>query len=101
MGDTIKVAEARAELAELRAGRGGRTSKYAEYLSEVDAIKKGEVYTDVVNGYNEVSGLRNYLDRNRPEKYVVKAVKHPDDKGEDQNEARYKIYIFNQKDVEE
>lgn len=100
MGEKIKVNEARQELSELRAGRGG-TSKYASYLEEVDDIKKGEVYTDVVDGYNEVSGLRNYLDRNRPETYVVKAVKHPDDKGKDQNEAKYKVFVFNQDDVEE
>lgn len=101
MGEKIKVNEAMEELAELRSGRGGRTSKYAKYLGEVDEINKGEVYTDVVDGYNEVSGLRNYLDRNRPEKYVVKAVKHPDDEGKDQDEAKYKVFVFNQDDVEE
>lgn len=100
MGDKIKVDEAFAELNELRSGRG-RASKYAEYLEEVDDLKKGEAYTDVVEGYNEVSGLRNYLDRSRPEKYVVKAVKHSDDKGKDQNEAKYKVFVFNEGDVEE
>lgn len=100
MGETIKVNEAIEQLSSLRSGRG-RTSKYIDYLEEVDGLKKGEAYADVVDGYNEVSGLRNYLDRNRPEKYVVKAVKHSDDKGKDQNEARYKVFVFNEGDVEE
>lgn len=100
VGEKIKVDEAFAKLNELRSGRG-RTSKYAEYLEEVDNLKKGEAYSDVVNGYNEVSGLRNYLDRSRPEQYEVKAVKHPDDKGKDQNEAKYNVFVFHQEDVEE
>lgn len=101
MGEKIKVDEAMQQLSALRTGRGGRTSKYATYLEEIDGIKKGEVYADVVEGYNEVSGLRNYLDRHRPEKYVVKAVKHPDDKGKEQSEAKYKVFVFDQGDVEE
>lgn len=97
----ISVDEAMQELAELRSGRGGRVSKYHEYLEATEDLGKGEVYRDVVDGYNEVSGLRNYLDRHRPEQFVVKAVKHPDDKDKEQNEAKYKVFVFNADDVEE
>lgn len=101
MGETISIDQAQDKLSSLRAGRGGGgESMYKPFLDEAEELKEGEVYTDTVDGYNRVSGLRNYLDDKRTDAFVVKSAKVKEDEDKSQDEARYRVFIYRSEDIE-
>ena len=102
MGEKLSIDDAQSELAELRAGRGGGgQSMYHPYLEEARDLNKGEVYTDTVEGYNRVSGLRNYLADKEPGNFEVKSAKEEGQDDVSQGEADYRVFIYRAEDVEE
>lgn len=99
--EKLSIEEANQQLSQLRSGRGGRqSSMYAPLLEEADALNSGEALSDTVDGYARVSGLRSYLDRHRPEQFVVKASKAEGEENKDQQEATYRVFVFRAEDVE-
>lgn len=91
---TISVEDAVEQLTELRSGRGGRRSKYEDILDALDGMGKNEVYPSEVEGYSQVSSLRNSIQRRFDDEFVVKSSKAKEDAGKDQSEATYKVFIF-------
>ena len=79
--DTISVKEGHDTLRQLRAGRGGRTSKYQPILDGLRDLKKGQLVRVGGVGRMEVNALRAYLFRylDRDE-YKVKSAR---EKGSD------------------
>lgn len=75
----ITESDAREELAQLRGGRGGRTSKY-ESLAEAAQELTGDKVLKVAVSKNEVGGLRGYLQRRFDEKFTVRSSKVDGDK---------------------
>ena len=74
---------------------------YKPFLDEAESLKKGEVFTETVDGYNRVSGLRNYLDDKRKDAFVVKSAKVKEDEDKSQDEARYRVFVYRAEDVED
>ena len=77
--EVISDQQAQQELSGLRAGKGGRASKY-EPLAEAAQSLTGEKVLKVELGKNEVGGLRGYLRRRFGERYTVKSSKAEGDK---------------------
>jgi len=94
MGDKISKDEAMAELSQLRSGGRGGTSMFAPMLDDIKDLEEGEVYTDTVEGYGRVSGLRRYVQNNTQEEYEVKSAKTPGQEDVDQSDAEYKVFVF-------
>lgn len=72
--EVVSEEAAQEELAELRSGRGGRTSKYKPLADQAQDIDEGQVMKVKVKK-NEVGGLRGYLRRRFDDKYTVKSSK--------------------------
>ena len=77
--ETVPVKEGHDTLRQLRAGRGGRTSKYQPILDGLRDLKKGQVVRVNGVGRMEVNALKAYLFRyiDRDE-YKVKSAKEKD-----------------------
>ena len=75
----VSEEEAQEELAELRSGRGGRTSKYKPLADEAQKLSEDQVMKVQVQK-NEVGGLRGYLRRRFEDRYTVKSSKVDGDK---------------------
>ncbi len=61
--DTVSVKEGTDTLRGLRAGRGGRSSKYQPILDGINSLRKGQVLRVAGVGRTEVNALRAYLFR--------------------------------------
>ena len=96
--DDIKVTskdEALESLSELRKGGGGGNSKYHPVLekaeeeigSEDDALIIDSIDGEPISD-TQVSGIRDYLNRHREDKYLVRSHRMDDD-GEE-----YRVVIF-------
>jgi hypothetical protein len=94
MGDKISKDEAMAELSQLRSGGRGGQSMFAPMLGDIEDLGEDEVFTDTVDGYGRVSGLRRYIDDNAQGNFEVKSAKTPDQEDVDQSEAEYKVFVF-------
>lgn len=77
--EVVSEDAAQEELAELRSGRGGRTSKYKPLADEAQNLSDDQVMKVQVQK-NEVGGLRGYLRRRFDDKYTVKSSKVDGDK---------------------
>ena len=94
MGDKLSKDEAMAELSQLRSGGRGGTSMFAPMLDDINDLEEDEVYTDTVDGYGRVSGLRRYIDNNAKGEFEVKSAKTPGQEDVDQSDAEYKVFVF-------
>ncbi len=88
--DTISKDEAEKKLSSLRSG--GRESMFAPMYEEIEDMGEDEVFSATVDGYNRVSGLRNYLDGRGD--YEVRSAKAEGEEDKDQSEAEYKVFVF-------
>lgn len=91
----LSVDEAQKELANLRSGKGGRTSMYQPVLDEAREMDKGEVLKFTGTGKARVSGMRGFLDRYEPDTFVVRSARE-DEKGD-----KYTVFVMRKEDVEE
>jgi hypothetical protein len=94
MGDKISKDEAMTELSQLRSGGGGGTSMFAPMLGDIEDLGEDEVFTDTVDGYGRVSGLRRYVKNNADGNFEVKSAKTPNQEDVDQSDAEYKVFVF-------
>ncbi len=94
MGDKISKDEAMTELSQLRSGGRGGVSMFAPMLDDIKDLGEDEVFTDTVDGYGRVSGLRRYIDDNAKGEFEVKSAKTPGQEDVDQSDAEYKVFVF-------
>ena len=65
---------------------------FAPMLEEIEDMSGDEVFSTTVDGYNRVSGLRNYLDGKGD--YEVKSAKAEGEEDKDQQNAQYRVFVF-------
>lgn len=94
MGDKISKDEAMEELSQLRSGGRGGQSMFAPMLDDIEDLGEEEVFTDTVDGYGRVSGLRRYIQNNAQGDFEVKSAKTPGQEDVDQSDAEYKVFVF-------
>lgn len=107
-GEKLSIKEAMAKLSELRAGRGGKKSKFESVIQDALDMKSGQVVRTEAEGYGDVSSLKSTLS-NRSEtihddedRYTVRAERFDEDRGSgvDSSDARYHVFVFLTEDVE-
>lgn len=83
------------ELRDLRGGNRGQDSMFDPWLEEFKDLGPEEVFTNTVEGYGRVSGLRNFLDnRGYGDILEVKSAREDGQEDLDQSEATYKVFVF-------
>lgn len=73
------------ELNQLRAGKSGRVSKYAELAKECEQLGHRQVLATEM-AKNEVGGFRGYLTRQFGERFEAKSAK--------QDDGNHAVYVF-------
>ena len=87
--------EAFDRLKDLRRGRRGKESMFDPWLEEIKDLDEGEVFTETVEGYGRVSGLRNLLEsRGIGDQYNVKSARENGQGDLSQDEATYEVFVF-------
>lgn len=67
---------------------------FAPMLGDIEDLGEAEVFTDTVDGYGRVSGLRRYVNDNADGEFEVKSAKTPGQEDVDQSDAEYKVFVF-------